>query len=296
MVLAATVLFAYASLQSATPVAGPYTAELIQICQEDQADRQFGSSPTKEQAAILDRNDPKRLARVKEILRLAPELSGDDLDRISLIFQHGRTPLDFAIGHFVALCCNKAQKINSLPALTEDRFLESVGRRQRFGSQFSETAQHPVDEARPTAVTDFIRACYMVPSLTAYKSKGWRAGMDVANLIDLIVARRHLDHSPATPTNGKSVRHLSARQVLDLYNRGELKDDEQMADAARTLLHTRQVSNLLLAHELATLCYMETGQEGPLVRKTWEALCRNLRRQAESRPWVQFRTIAAMLK
>jgi hypothetical protein len=158
-------------------------AELESMFQLDQADRrlQLGESADAEAAlAAIQANDAARRARVRELLASDSVVTGMDFRYAAVIFQHGEIPDDYLMAHdlaFTAMLKNPEPPMG-LAGLTEDRFLRSLGRLQRFGSQGSYDPNDPVARIQPTeedsetAVTDTLRADYMVPPLAVAKEKG----------------------------------------------------------------------------------------------------------------------------
>jgi len=142
-------------------VADPDNPELKTLCAEDQADR----TPEKGKAIdsnLVDQRDVKRLARVKAIYLDGKINTASDYFRAALVLQHGVEPEDFLLAHeFAIVAVRKGYGGNApwLVAASEDRFLKSIGRKQRFGTQL---AAPIVVDGR---ITDRLRAELSVPSL-----------------------------------------------------------------------------------------------------------------------------------
>jgi hypothetical protein len=121
-------------------VADPDNPELKTLCDEDQADR------TPEEGKAIDWNlvgprDVKRLARVKALYVDGKIDTASDYFRAALVLQHGAEPEDFLLAHeFAIVAVRKGYGGNApwLVAASEDRFLQSIGRKQRFGTQLAE--------------------------------------------------------------------------------------------------------------------------------------------------------------
>jgi hypothetical protein len=100
-----------------------------------------------------------------------------------LILQHPLTPEDYLLAH--ELCVVAISKGNpnagaldarELAAATEGRFLMSIGRPQRFGTQYQvEDENAPVKYYKlyktDSCVTDELRSLMNVPSLTDAKAR-----------------------------------------------------------------------------------------------------------------------------
>jgi hypothetical protein len=135
--------------------------ELKKLCDEDQADR----PPEKGKAIdwnVVGPRDAKRLVRVKAIYMEGKINTASDYFHAALVLQHGAVPEDFLLAHeFAIVAVRKGDVANApwLVAASEDRFLQSINRKQRFGTQLTE--QIVVDGC----ITDRLRAELSVPSL-----------------------------------------------------------------------------------------------------------------------------------
>jgi hypothetical protein len=148
-------------------------AELARLCEEDQADRKPGKAPVDGKAIV--QRDAEREKRVKEIYAAGELKTGKDYHRAALVLQHAHEPEDYLLAHemcIVALAKGD-ESAAWLCAATEDRFLMSIDRPQRFATQYK--ADHPgepmhlyeVDEG----VTDALRAELKVPTLERAKER-----------------------------------------------------------------------------------------------------------------------------
>jgi hypothetical protein len=135
--------------------------EIKTLCDEDQADR----TPEKDKAIdwnVVGPRDAKRLVRVKAIYMEGKVNTASDYFHAALVLQHGAGPEDFLLAHeFAIVAVRKGDVANApwLVAASEDRFLQSINRKQRFGTQLTE--QIVVDGC----ITDRLRAELSVPSL-----------------------------------------------------------------------------------------------------------------------------------
>lgn len=141
----------------------------------------------------ITKRDGDRRAAAKAILAKESAPTGEEMYYAAFIFQHGQLPDDYLLAHIFAteaivLGYTKAKWIS---AATLDRYLQSIGQKQVFGTQFSDEKyayylQHrnspdlaekiksigdqqtlePYDEG---LIPDRIRASFCVPSLTAQK-------------------------------------------------------------------------------------------------------------------------------
>lgn len=135
--------------------------ELKGLHDADQADRKPEGGKPIDWAAVAPR-DVARIARVKTLYQEGKLCTGADYFHAALVLHHGATPEDSLLAHELAVVALKkgAPNVASwLVAATEDRFLQSIGRAQRFGTQL--TTPIVVDGV----VTDRLRGELNVPSL-----------------------------------------------------------------------------------------------------------------------------------
>lgn len=139
----------------------------------------------------INKHDAERRTAAKAILAKESAPTGEEMYDAAFIFQHGQTPNDYLLAHIYAteaivLGYTKAKWIS---AATLDRYLQSIGQKQVFGTQFSDGKyayylQHrnsphlseklksmddnqtlePYDEQ---LIPDTIRASFCVPPLAA---------------------------------------------------------------------------------------------------------------------------------
>jgi hypothetical protein len=114
--------------------------------------------------------DAERLARVKAIVEAGGARTADDCFNAALVAQHGETPADYALARRLALqaAALDPDRLGArwLAAAATDRELVSLGKPQRFGTQFTSGSDgilhmNPVDPG----VTDAERTRWGVPSL-----------------------------------------------------------------------------------------------------------------------------------
>jgi hypothetical protein len=107
--------------------------ELTELARADQADR-TNLSLRPEQLVERDR---KRRRRALEILASGQAGTAADFWHAGLIFQHGEAPSDYALAHECAVSSAILGHTGAggLCAVTYDRYLLSMGHRQRFGTQ-----------------------------------------------------------------------------------------------------------------------------------------------------------------
>jgi len=141
--------------------------ELQLIFESDQEDR---SPPDWER---IRTEDPKRRARVAELLQAGAARTGADFLHAAMVFQHGRTPEDYLQAKELALRAVELGRADAkwLAAAAEDRYLMVSGQPQKFGTQFRAKGGawvlHDVDPS--TSDTD--RASMGVPTLAAQQER-----------------------------------------------------------------------------------------------------------------------------
>jgi hypothetical protein len=113
--------------------------ELITLLEADQADREGGwDNISNERWIQILEKDLSRRKRVGEILAEGCFKTPDDYKAASMIYQHGDVP-DHYFQAFI--WAKRAVELDekrpkNLVALTIDRYLVSIGKKQLFGSQF----------------------------------------------------------------------------------------------------------------------------------------------------------------
>jgi hypothetical protein len=160
---------------SSAPAVNP---ELEKMYSEDQSDRQR----TPIDWSIVGPRDSQRQKRVMEMYRAGELKAGEDFFHAAMILQHGSRPEDFLLCHELCITAifvhgdKKGGWIGGakwLAAASEDRFLGSIGRNQRFGTQYKTHDPDPQWRLDPVDddVTDWIRKAWSVPSIAEAKRR-----------------------------------------------------------------------------------------------------------------------------
>jgi hypothetical protein len=146
-------------------------AEIQRLVDEDQEDRAGQVIDWKAVGA----RDSQRLARTRAVLAADSLRSAQDLFNAALILQHGSRPEDYLLAH--DLCVAGLARVGGrqelipslawLAAASEDRWLWSIGRKQRFGTQMRPNTPVEVDGE----VTDALRLMYNCPTLEAARKQ-----------------------------------------------------------------------------------------------------------------------------
>lgn len=268
---------------------GPASAELRQLAKDDQADRagfiqkQNGKmvfvKPTEEQDKRMSANDEKRRSRVRELLQANKLTTAEDFDNAALLFQHGATPDDYLTAHELSLVAFQLGKPSSMPALSEDRFLQSIGKTQRFGSQYAPAPSGkgyvlaPIVENTETAVTDGLRADFLIAPLDVVRREGPNAlQVAIKPILDRLTRWQEPRKAKASKLSQTETRWLNANydlgsdeqvaQVLKLYKADKLRTANEYNTVATRMLNARTENSLLpaldvllLAHELAAVAF-----------------------------------------
>jgi hypothetical protein len=152
------------------PVENP---ELIRIYSEDQSDRMPADGKPIDWGIVSPR-DRARAIRVKELYASGQLLAGADYFHAAMVLQHGEEPEDFLLCHelCVAAVINGSKPARWLAAASEDRFLMTIGRPQRFGTQFRSMGDGPMTLYQTQeGVTDGLRKTFGVPTLAESKAR-----------------------------------------------------------------------------------------------------------------------------
>lgn len=142
--------------------------ELTRLFAEDQAARQ-GTAPI---GPDITRHDTERRVIVRRLLDAGQVRSGTDHYHAAFIFQHGDRPDDYLLAHAMAVAAVARGRDDAawIAAATLDRYLQSTGRSQIYGTQFqipndgSGANQGAYDRA---LLPDSLRTITGVPPLAA---------------------------------------------------------------------------------------------------------------------------------
>lgn len=160
------------SLASAQEVS-PDNAEMAALYAADQAAR-ANIDPTKyrERAFVeqMNADDAARRIQARALLDAGALQTGEDYRAAAFIFQHGSTPDDYLLAHSLAV--TGAAKGSSgaawIAAATLDRYLQSIDRKQIYGTQTrmvagGEPTLEPYDR---DLLPDALRTAVNVPPLS----------------------------------------------------------------------------------------------------------------------------------
>lgn len=196
---------------AAATATGSASEELAQIYEADQADR---VRPAGEGIGLheVGQRDRQRRARVQELYESDQLQTGADYYHAAMVLQHGREPNDYLLAHefCMAALALGHERARWLSAATLDRFLKSIGRPQRFGTQYSSSVTDPrmrlyeVEEG----VRDSLRHQLRVPALSEAMA---REEVMTSRLVDRVPMVSLLTLSPdQAEARGLTVLDLAA--------------------------------------------------------------------------------------
>jgi len=124
--------------QTSSKVTPKDSAELLSLYEEDQSDRSPSDGKSIDWESVRTR-DLMRLAVVKDLYSQNKLNTGRDYYHAAMILQHGGTPEDYLLAHELCIVATSKGSDDAkwLAAASEDRFLMSIGRPQRFGTQYT---------------------------------------------------------------------------------------------------------------------------------------------------------------
>jgi hypothetical protein len=143
----------------------PTNPEMTRIFEADQAARK---SPAAIDWTKVGPEDAARRKRTKELLDAGALQSGDDYWHAAFVFQHGSRPQDFLLAHTLAVvaAARGRQDATWIAAATLDRYLQNIGQKQIYGTQYrssppgSDWTQEPYDRE---LISDALRQALKVP-------------------------------------------------------------------------------------------------------------------------------------
>lgn len=233
--------------------------ELEALRKVDQSDRHFVSSPQEIDWERINRRDAARQQRVRELLLTDQVRTGRDFDNAALIMQHGNKPSDFLLAHELASIAAYKGAFGSLPALAQDRWLDSIGKQQRWGSQFDWNGNVKRLQLQGACVTDQMRGDLLLPTLEEIKQHGARAPMtNIEEKIEHI--QRRMDAKQWTNTFAKQP---SISEALRVVREQKLNTTNDYVLVAEALSKSRNADEILLAHELSVIAMARRDPSAP---------------------------------
>ena len=149
----------------------PTNTELKAMFEADQAERKVAEIDW----TNLDAKDEARRKRTRALMEAGALQSGDDYYHAAYIFQHGSQASDYLLAHVLAVAAMKRGRANAswIASATLDRYLQSIGQPQIFGTQYSCRDGRPSMELTElNLVPDSIRAVVGVPVRSKQEQHG----------------------------------------------------------------------------------------------------------------------------
>jgi hypothetical protein len=141
--------------------------EMQKIYEADQKVRQNPAELTPERWAVINREDAERRTQTAKLLADNQIHTTEDFNRAAFIFQHGSTPDDYLLAHTLAMIAVAKGDETSLwiGTATLDRYLQSVGKPQIYGTQFKSGKDASQEPFNRNLISDSLRSELGVPSL-----------------------------------------------------------------------------------------------------------------------------------
>ena len=142
-------------------------SEMRKIFEEDQKVRQNQASLTSADWDVINREDSVRRTLTAKLLADGQLKSAEDYRWAAFIFQHGSSSDDYLLAHTLAMVSVAKGDSSSLwiGAATLDRYLQSAGKPQIYGTQFkfgNDASQEPFNRK---LISDSLRRELGVPNL-----------------------------------------------------------------------------------------------------------------------------------
>ncbi|MBB5342643.1 hypothetical protein [Tunturibacter empetritectus] len=139
-------------------------AEMKAIFEEDQRVRHNAKTDWK----VVNKTDAERREETRKLLTAGALHNGKDYEEAAFVFQHGSQPEDYLLAHTLAMVAVSKGDATAIwiAAATLDRYLEKVGQKQVFGTQYSSNAQHvwTQEPYNHNLISDALRLQLGVPS------------------------------------------------------------------------------------------------------------------------------------
>ena len=235
--------------------------ELEALKKVDQSDRHFVSTPQEIDWENISKRDAARQQRVRELLLADQVHTARDFDNAALIMQHGNKPSDYLLAHELASIAAYKGNFGSLPALAQDRWLDSIGKQQRWGSQFDWEGKVKPLQTKGVVVTDQMRRDLLLPALDEIQQLGMKASM--ANLKEKIAYIELRMDKSRWQSSKLLANKPSIAEALSAVQRGELNTAEDYANATIALATSQKPDELLLAHELSIIAMARKSPKAP---------------------------------
>jgi hypothetical protein len=140
------------------------SAEMEAIFKEDQRVRVAAKVDWK----AVTNTDADRREQTRKLLATGALHTGKDYEEAAFVFQHGSQPEDYLLAHTLAMVAVSKGDATAIwiAAATLDRYLEKIGQKQVFGTQYTSNAQHvwTQEPYNRDLISDALRLQLGVPS------------------------------------------------------------------------------------------------------------------------------------
>lgn len=145
-------------------------AEMARMFAEDQAVRKNVKPEQYQDMAFVRRmiaDDTARRARTRALLDTGKLTTAEDYYAAAFVFQHGSKPDDYLLAHTLALAAaaRGMKDASWIAAATLDRYLQTIGQKQIYGTQFTRKGSEPMTQEPydRTLIPDALRTALGVP-------------------------------------------------------------------------------------------------------------------------------------
>lgn len=115
----------------------------------------------------LNKEDAERRVAIQKLLDEHKLHTGNDYYHAAFIFQHGGKPEHYLKAHALAIIATEKgrQKASWIAAATLDRYLQAIGQKQIYGTQYSKGSEKPWTQEPydRTVINDTMREAMGVP-------------------------------------------------------------------------------------------------------------------------------------
>lgn len=144
------------------------SAAMKKVFEQDQKVRQSPATLTQEDWKVIDKSDAERREETRKLLAAGQLHSGKDYDEAAFIFQHGDGPDDYLLAHTLAIIAVAKGDSGAswIASATLDRYLQSIGKPQIYGTQYATPTGKPVSQGsyNRELISDALRHELGVPS------------------------------------------------------------------------------------------------------------------------------------
>lgn len=162
------VVLAFAVPASAQDAPPQNNAEMAAIFAADQAVRQVAPEKFRDRAFVDEMlaADAARRVQTRALLDAGALRTGEDYRAAAFVFQHGSTPEDYLLAHTLAVAATARGADGSwIAAATLDRYLQTTGKPQIYGTQTRKTNDAPatLEPYDRALIPDSLRTALAVP-------------------------------------------------------------------------------------------------------------------------------------